>query len=71
MFDAWTKFQSGVLYGNEIDFGNYDQCMEFKYDSNDTEIGLIRGKHCMIFYHSTPNVTVPEPVEGTFDWSDM
>ena len=71
VFDSWTKFQSGVLFGNTIDFGNYEQCIDFKFESKDMDIGMIEGKHCMIFYRSTTNASSPELTDGIFDWTEM
>lgn len=78
MIDSWTKFQAGVSYGNRIDFGNYDQCLDFEYSSNDVNIGLIQGQHCLIYYQATPNASEsPSPAESHqsdligFDWSEM
>lgn len=79
MIDSWTKFQAGVSYGNLVDLGNYDQCLDFKYRSSDENIGLIQGQHCLIYYHATPNASSPAATATEthqsdligFDWIEM
>lgn len=71
VFDSWTKFQSGVLHGNRVDFGNFEQCLDFKFDSTDSRVGLIQGQHCLIYYRATPNATTAREPDGKFDWSEM
>ncbi|CAO1316792.1 unnamed protein product [Diamesa tonsa] len=44
VFDTWTKFQPR----SRVDFGDYDQCVEFRHESID--VGLIQGKHCLFHY---------------------
>lgn len=45
MFDATTKFPSGILYGSSYDFGNFDECLEVKIPKNDE---TLNGKFCMV-----------------------
>lgn len=70
VFDSWTKFQSGVSYGNAIDFGNFDQCLDFNHDTADESVGLIQGQHCLIYYRATENASTASS-DGMFDWSEM
>lgn len=46
MLDATTKLQPGILYGNVIDYGSFDECLEIEgvltADNNKTVVG----KHC-------------------------
>lgn len=44
MFDATTKFPSGILYGSSYDFGNYDECLEVEIPLQDRTLS---GKYCM------------------------
>lgn len=40
MFDAHTKFPSGILAGNYYDLGNFDECLNI-------ESKPIQGKYCL------------------------
>lgn len=44
MVDSWGTFPKGILYGNMIDMGNYDECIENKKYMNDNL--TIKGKYC-------------------------
>lgn len=44
MLDAWGTFPKGVLYGNQIDFGNYDECIGINKAISDGH--TIKGKYC-------------------------
>ncbi|KAF7284842.1 hypothetical protein GWI33_021485 [Rhynchophorus ferrugineus] len=46
MFDASSKIQSGILYGNLFEFGNFKQCVSIH--TKDTDSGSLRGKHCTL-----------------------
>jgi hypothetical protein len=50
VFDSWSKPQSGLFSGNFINYGQFDQCINFLYKSEDEHVGLIRGKHCQYAY---------------------
>lgn len=52
--DAASKIPSGVLNGNIIDLGMYDECLAIKEKKNHTEI---RGRHCMYNMKINLNVT--------------
>uniref|UniRef100_A0A336KNE1 CSON012115 protein n=1 Tax=Culicoides sonorensis TaxID=179676 RepID=A0A336KNE1_CULSO len=55
MFDAWAKAPpSGILYGNTINYGNFDECLSIKHQVENQEY-YIQGKHCVI------TVEVPDP----------
>jgi hypothetical protein len=74
VFDSWTKFQSGVSFGNRIDFGNFEQCLDFEHESDDSNVGVIQGQHCLIYYQATPNASSPATTlqsDGIFDWTEM
>lgn len=48
MLDASTKIQSGMLEGNIMDFGNFDECIELEHEySDDTGGDIIIGKYCV------------------------
>lgn len=54
MLDSWGKIQSGILTGNLVNFGNYDQCLRLNEIIDDKLIYTIRGKYCMVFYYALP-----------------
>lgn len=51
MADATSKLQPGILIGNIIDLGMYDECLSINVNKNGS---LIRGRHCM--YSLSTNV---------------
>lgn len=40
--DSWGKVPSGLFSGNYFDVGNFDQCIDVRYYSN--EVGVIDGQ---------------------------
>lgn len=44
--DAWGNIPAGIFSGNLFDFGNFDQCINFKYNSE--AVGEIIGQHCTL-----------------------
>ncbi|EDW67402.2 uncharacterized protein Dvir_GJ24123 [Drosophila virilis] len=44
MFDSWGSFPKGLLYGNLIDMGNYDECVGINKAISDNY--NIQGKYC-------------------------
>lgn len=46
MIDAWGTFPSGTFSGNLYDFGSFDQCINFKHNSEN--VGEILGQHCTL-----------------------
>ena len=46
MRDAWGNRPSGTFSGNLFDFGNFDQCINFKHSSE--SVGDIIGQHCTV-----------------------
>lgn len=47
MLDATAKLQSGVLYGNVMHLGNFDECLEI---SKKLENNTIKGQYCTAQY---------------------
>ncbi|XP_048512297.1 nose resistant to fluoxetine protein 6-like [Athalia rosae] len=45
MLDAMSKIPSGILTGNIVDLGTYDECIGAKNDDNSNNI---QGKHCIV-----------------------
>ncbi|XP_058797503.1 nose resistant to fluoxetine protein 6-like [Phymastichus coffea] len=55
MLDASSKLQSGLLQGNLVDLGQYDECSAVHSSNNG-----IRGRHCMYSISATQgNSTIP------------
>lgn len=52
VFDASTKFPSGILSGNTFDFGNYDECIGINVQLDDD---IIKGQYCL------PKITIEIP----------
>ncbi|KAL3266698.1 hypothetical protein HHI36_010860 [Cryptolaemus montrouzieri] len=44
MLDAASKLQSGILYGNIFNFGNYDECIEIKHTFKEDK--SFKGQYC-------------------------
>ncbi|XP_055643556.1 nose resistant to fluoxetine protein 6-like [Toxorhynchites rutilus septentrionalis] len=48
MLDAWGKLPPGVLEGNLVEMGNYDQCRGISYDTQQEAVGVIQGRYCSV-----------------------
>lgn len=57
VLDSWTKIPSGILTGNTVDFGNYDQCVEIRQNPKPSSLEEIQGKHCVVYYGAAANNT--------------
>lgn len=55
MFDASSKFPSGIFIGSIYDTGNFDECVKVKLPK---EIGF-SGQHCMANFKLKPLEKVP------------
>lgn len=53
MFDAWGKFPSGILLGNQFEFGSFDECLEI--NNNENQLTFI-GQYCL----AQVKITLPE-----------
>lgn len=53
MYDTWGKLQYGVFVGNVHNFGDYDRCIDFEYQTPILDVGTIQGRHCMISYEGS------------------
>lgn len=67
MLDSWTKIPSGILTGNTIDFGNYDQCVEIRQNPIPSSLGEIQGKHCVVYYGAVANKTLDSNESALID----
>ncbi|XP_018573256.1 uncharacterized protein LOC108912502 [Anoplophora glabripennis] len=47
MFDATAKIQSGILEGNMMHLGNFDECLKVDVLANETQIN---GQYCTAFF---------------------
>ncbi|CAH0560886.1 unnamed protein product [Brassicogethes aeneus] len=54
MFDASTKFSSGLLYGETYDFGNYDECIGIVVPN---KYGEFTGRPCLAKFTVEPPKT--------------
>jgi hypothetical protein len=70
VFDLWGKIQSGLGTGNRFNFGHFTGCLSFRHESNDQNVGEIRGQHCLVSFVGAENDSLPE-VPDRFDWKEM
>ncbi|XP_039496877.1 nose resistant to fluoxetine protein 6-like isoform X2 [Drosophila santomea] len=45
MIDSWGTLPSGILYGNLVDLGNFDECLGI--DHAETSTHSVQGKYCL------------------------
>ncbi|XP_075235034.1 nose resistant to fluoxetine protein 6-like [Lycorma delicatula] len=50
MLDSSTHLQSGFLEGNIINFGNYEECLNINYESNNNSSRNIKGSLCRVTF---------------------
>ena len=62
MLDSSTKIPSGLLQGNIVDIGQYDECVSAHGKSLNVEIS---GRHCM-YSIRLPETNTTIPVSPTF-----
>ncbi|EDW56172.1 GM22968 [Drosophila sechellia] len=55
MIDSWGTFPSGILYGNLIDLGNFDECLGI--DHAVTATHNIQGKYCLSKLQLAPSIS--------------
>ncbi|KAH8280696.1 hypothetical protein KR054_000040, partial [Drosophila jambulina] len=55
MIDSWGSVPSGILTGNLIDLGNYDECL--RIDHAVTNGHSVKGKYCLARFALMPNVS--------------
>lgn len=53
IYDSWGKSQSGLLSGNLINFGHYEQCLSTQHVFENRNQGVFLGQHCLIFFNET------------------
>lgn len=54
MLDATTKVQPGMLHGNILLFGNYDECLDIRYQLKKR---IIQGQYCSFYLEPKENST--------------
>lgn len=54
MLDASAKFNPGILSGNIFFLGNFDECIDIKYEHAN---GVIQGQYCTAVFNVRKNVT--------------
>lgn len=60
MIDATAKPQAGILYGNILHVGNYDECIKVEKFVNGTRI---LGKYCQVQYSTKFNEELLPPLD--------
>lgn len=46
VLDSTSRHQTGILMGNNIDLGNFDECLDSKYRANRT----LKTQYCLIIF---------------------
>lgn len=62
MFDSITKLPAGLLDGNGIDLGNFDECIEINVKE---DVDSFRGQHCL----AKANFNMMEKEKELLTWS--
>lgn len=47
-YDTFGKFPSGIFSGNRYDFGHFDQCINFHYQSE--LFKEVQGQYCLVIF---------------------
>ncbi|EDV46714.1 nose resistant to fluoxetine protein 6 [Drosophila erecta] len=55
MIDSWGTLPSGILYGNLIDLGNFDECLGI--DHSVTSAHNVQGKYCLSKLQLAPSIS--------------
>lgn len=61
---------SGVFRGNLVSPGGFTDCVNFRHESNNVEVGTIQGQHCMIDFSAKAEKSDITTGEG-FDWREL
>ena len=66
MFDATTKIESGVLDGNLLWLGSYDECKKVVATTsvNEAPEQMFKGKPCTVVVNNASNVHPTEAADG-------
>ncbi|XP_017110942.1 nose resistant to fluoxetine protein 6 [Drosophila elegans] len=55
MIDSWGTLPSGILYGNLIDLGNFDECLGIEHSV--TTSHSVQGKYCLARIALAPSIS--------------
>jgi hypothetical protein len=71
VFDTWAKIESGFLtaFGVRPSFGHFDACLKFRHEVSSSDV--IQGQHCFVAFGAAAESTLPDEIEGDFDWREM
>lgn len=54
VLDSWGKFPSGILYGNNNELGNFDECMRVQHPIEyENTTSNLAGKYCLVQLYSS------------------
>ncbi|KAG5684553.1 hypothetical protein PVAND_013778 [Polypedilum vanderplanki] len=51
LVDTWAKIGAGYLSGNNMNLGDFDSCVKFRYEN-------FQGQHCWVTFTALPNSTL-------------
>lgn len=68
VLDLSGKIPNGITKGAFKSFGLYDECLDFKH--NTTDVGVIEGQFCNVFYKSLDNSSEISNNYG-LNWRDL
>jgi hypothetical protein len=71
VFDTWAKIDSGYLsaFGGRSSFGHFHRCVEFRHEVSSSDV--VQGQHCLVTFRAAVESTLPDEIEGDFDWREM
>ncbi|XP_016949370.1 nose resistant to fluoxetine protein 6 [Drosophila biarmipes] len=55
MIDSWGSLPSGILYGNLVDLGNFDECLGI--DHSVASNHSVQGKYCLTRFPLAPSIS--------------
>ncbi|XP_016936646.3 nose resistant to fluoxetine protein 6 [Drosophila suzukii] len=55
MIDSWGSLPSGILYGNLIDLGNFDECLGIDHFVNSSH--SVQGQYCLARFPLAPSIS--------------
>lgn len=67
MFDATSKFPSGILVGSTYEMGNFDECIQIQVYHDDEEFS---GKYCLTTLKLEPPRTGIQKNEDLYVYND-
>jgi len=55
VIDSWGSLPSGILYGNLIDLGNFDECLGIDHFVNSSH--SVQGQYCLARFPLAPSIS--------------